>query len=87
VFGYVECPCQPLQSSSAESLKIVCSQESEERSRLAVSQSDQGQPNIEMMHSTQSTLPALQVLEGFITRFFRDSFLQFVLPYEGAISL
>jgi hypothetical protein len=39
------------------------------------------------MHSTQSTLPALQVLEGFITRFFRDSFLQFVLPYEGAISL
>lgn len=47
---------------------MVCWQESEERSRLAISQTGHGsrgklEPDMEAMHPSQSRLPALQVVE------------------------
>ena len=54
---------------------MAWSQESEERSRLAVSQSGHGsramlEPDMEVMHSTESRLPVVQVLGSYIMRWF-----------------
>lgn len=78
--------------SSPESLNLVCLQESEERSRLAVSQSGHGsrvmlEPDNELVHSTQLRSPALQVLEGFVTLLCPNCVSQVCVSFVGCYAI